>query len=148
MTFPSLLLFGQLRLGDMNVKVSNQHQTFAGAKFTKGKLILLPLGSLQVLTVDKVQKHHCIMTCTSSPNVRYLVQPWKCDFSKKSGLFCPYWMVKEGPNADESCLQKHSIKVGTLTIPCFTNKKVVEKGTPLLVEPAEEQGAKKKKVAT
>ena len=55
-------------------------------------------------------------------------------------------MVKEGEDKDDSCLVESTLKIGNLFIPCFTNKKAIEKGTPLALEPAEEaQSSKKKK---
>ena len=46
-------------LGDPEVQVSNNHQIFAGEKFNKGKLVLLPLGFAQVIPKDKEPKNAC-----------------------------------------------------------------------------------------
>ena len=54
----------QLRLGDPKLLVSNHHQVFTSVKVNKGKLLLLPMGTLQLLPMDKIQKHHCIIRCT------------------------------------------------------------------------------------
>ena len=48
---------------------------------------------------------------------------------KKTGIFCPYWLVKEGENKEDSCLTMSTLKHGGLHIPIFTNKKPIEKGT-------------------
>lgn len=106
--------------------------------------MLLPLGSLQVLPQDKVTKNQCIITSTDLQKQVYLVQPWKCDFYKEHGLFVPYWMVKEAPSLEEANLEKTHVKVGSLRIPAFTNKKVIEKGASLLCEPSEENVKKRK----
>ena len=135
----------QHRLGDFPVLVSNQHEIFAGAKFPKGKLQLLPMGSLQLALLAKAPKGACIIKSKDLSDSGYIVQPWKCDFTKKTGMFCPYWMVKEGEDKDDSCLVESTLKIGNLFIPCFTNKKAIEKGTPLALEPAEEAKSSKKK---
>lgn len=127
--------------------VSNQHEIFAGAKYNKGKLQLLPMRTLQLLSLAKASKGACIIKSKDLENEGYLVQPWKCDFNKKAGMFCPFWMVKEGENKEDSCLTKSTVKVGNLHIPCFTNKKPLEKGCPLLVEPDDTSSSKKKRAA-
>ena len=55
----------ELRLGDPQVLVSNHHQVFTSAKINKNKLILLPMGTLQLLPMDKIQKNHCIIRCSA-----------------------------------------------------------------------------------
>ena len=64
---------------------------------------------------------------------------------KRTGAFIPYWMVKEGTSADECCLSRTSIKAGKYSIPAYVNKRLIEEGTPLLVEPAEEKESAPKK---
>eukprot|EP00435_Cladocopium_sp_Y103_P009961 s1829_g2.t1 len=132
-------------LGDFEVLVSNQNEVFAGAKYNKGKLQLLPMGTLQLLPVAKASKGACIIKSKDLENEGYLAQPWKFDFNKKAGLFCPFWMVKEGEDKDDSCLTRSTVKVGNLHIPCFTNKEPIEKGCPLLVEPDDTSSPKKKR---
>ncbi|CAL1152341.1 unnamed protein product [Cladocopium goreaui] len=133
------------RIGDVDVLVSNQNQIFAGSKINKGKLLLLPMGSLQVASADQVSKTQCIITSNDLVGQVYVVQPWRCDFQKESGLFIPYWMVKEAAKPEDACLQKHSVKLGPLHIPAYTNKKQIDKGVALLCEPSED-GTKKRKV--
>ena len=113
--------------------VSNQNQIFAGSKINKGKLLLLPMGSLQVASADQVSKTQCIITSNDLVGQVYVVQPWRCDFQKGSGLFIPYWMVKEAAKPEDACLQKHSVKLGPLHIPAYTNKKQIDKGVPCFV---------------
>lgn len=125
--------------------VSSQNHIFAGEKFNKGKLLLLPMGTLQVVAASKASSSQCIIRSSNLKDNVYVVIPWKCDFGKKSGLFCPFWMVKEEPTAEDSCLQKRTIQVGSLMVPAYSNKKQIEKGTALFVGPAEETPSKKRK---
>lgn len=133
------------RFGEFPVLVSNQHELFAGANFNKGKFQLLPLGSLQLVLLADAPKGSCIIKSKEFDDMGYLVQPWKCDFNKKTGTFCPYWYIKEGENKDDSCLTMSTLKHGGLRIPIFTNKRPIEKGTPLFVEPDDTTTSKKKK---
>ena len=95
------------RLGDMEVEVSNQNQIFAGKKFANGKLLLLPLGSLSVVAVDKTVKTQCCITSTELSGQVYVLQPWRCDFQKKLCLFIPYFYGKEAPSIEEARLEVH-----------------------------------------
>ena len=103
------------------------------------------MGSLQVASADQVSKTQCIITSNDLVGHVYVLQPWRCDFQQESGLFIPYWMVKEAAKPEDACLQKHSVKLGPLHIPAYTNKKQIDKGVALLCEPSED-GTKKKKV--
>lgn len=134
-----------LRLGDFDIAVSNQHQIFAGQKFNKEKLKLLPIGSLNIVPTDKIGKSRCVIQCNELVAKAFVVQPWKCDFTKKSGIFNPFWMVKEAEKAEDACLALQKLKVGNLHIPVYVNTKQIEKGTPLLAEPLPEETSKKQK---
>ena len=133
-------------LGDPQLAVSNHNQVFTAGKVTKGKLVLLPIGTLQLLPMDKIQKHHCIIRCKDLDKQVFLAQAFKCDFVKETGLFCPHWMVKPGSSVDESPLAKQVFNQSNLHIPALVNKKQVEKHALLQAEPEEEQssGTKKK----
>lgn len=115
----------------MDILVSNQQELFAGSKIAKNKLVLLPMGVLTRVPADKVAKNQTTISATGLKHDVYVIHPWKADFQKKTGMFCPYWYVKEG---EEGCLEKKTMKIGALTVPYFTNKKQVERGTPLWLE--------------
>lgn len=130
----------------MSVLVSNQNELFAGDKIAKNKLLLLPLGVLTKVTKDKVVKNQTIITSSGLKDAVYVAQPWKADFQKKTGMFCPYWYVKE---EEDGCLEKKNMKIGALQVPYYTNKKAVEIGARLCVEIEEggdSKAAKKRKV--
>ena len=135
----------QPRLGDQDVAVSNTHQVFAGGRIGKGKLVIMPLGFVQVVHVDKLLKTSCSIKAPDMKDHCFIITPWRVDFVKRTGAFIPYWMVKEGTSADECCLSRTSIKAGKYSIPAYVNKRLIEEGTPLLVEPAEEKESAPKK---
>ena len=90
--------------------VSSQSHIFAGEKFNKGKLLLLPMGTLQVVAASKASSSQCIIRSSNLKDNVYVVIPWKCDFGKKSGLFCPFWMVKEEPTAEDPACKSEPFK--------------------------------------
>lgn len=133
------------RLGEADLCVSTNHLVYTEKKINKNKLTLLPMGTLQLLPVDKIQPGHCIVRCTALTGQVFLVQGFKCDFVKESGLFCPYWMIKEGSSMEDSMLARQILKHGNLSIPTFINKKQLEKHTLLEVEPVEDTSGTQKK---
>ena len=103
------------------------------------------LGFVQVVHVDKLLKTSCSIKAPDMEDHCFIITPWRVDFVKRTGAFIPYWMVKEGTSADERCLSRTSIKAGKYSIPAYVNKRLIEQGTPLLVEPAEEKESAPKK---
>lgn len=138
-------MLSHARLGEADLCVSTNHQVFTEKKINKKKLTLLPMGTLQLIPVDKIQQGHCVIRCTALTGHVFVVQALRCDFVKEAGLFCPYWMIKEGDTVEDSPLARQVLKHGNLSIPTLVNKKQLDKHTLLEVEPQEDTSATKKK---
>ena len=136
-----------LRLGEMEVLVSNLNQLFSGAKYNKGKLVLFPLGTLQLVPNEKVIKNQVVIKCSDFQHKVFVVTAARVDFSKATGFFCPFWFIKEGltDEKDECIMQRQLLKHENLHIPVFVNKKQVDKNYPLLLEPEADPKQKKQK---
>ena len=116
---------------------------------TKGNLILLPLGSLQLMKVDQVAKSQtCIKSSHLPKDKVYVVNSFKCDFVKETGLFCPYWFIKTGEDKNDCIMTRQMVKHGNLQIPAYVNKNKVDKGTPLVLEPPDDVTSSSKKRKT
>ena len=123
------------RLGDFEIKASNQGQVFADDKYKKNEMMLLPLGSLLKVPEDKVQKNQISIKKKDMKGFVYVIQGFKCDFAKETGWFCPFWMVKEAETKDDACLARSTLKINDMVVPCYTNKVALKSGDLLLLEP-------------
>ena len=121
------------------------HELFSGCKYSKGKLVLLPLGTLQLMPAEKITKNQCAIKMAHVKDQVFVVQPWRVDFVKESGMFSPYWLMKEAAEMDDACMAKQVLKIDELLVTAYVNKKVIEKGTLLLLEPSETDASKKRK---
>lgn len=128
-------------MGHVKVLVTNHGHVFAGESFKKGDLVLVPMGTLHRLDVANVGKNQVTIKCKNLPkDMVYVVQPSKCDTTKQTGWFCPYWMVKEATVESDGTMTRQVLKQGSLEIPCYINAKKVETGTPLLLVPLQGAG--------
>ena len=95
---------------------------WATKTFTKGKLLLLPVGMLQA-----VKEVKDTMVLMSFQQVKFQIAPPKLDLKAKEGMLVPYFHIKL--TGDRS---KAITKSGDTTVPCWKNVQKVEPGDQLL----------------
>lgn len=114
------------------------NELFAANKIAKNKEQLLFLGVLTQVASDQVGKSQATMAATALKDDIHVIQPWKADFQKQTGIFCPYRRVKE---EKDGCLE-HKYEDGRPAVTKLHQQEGEEIGTPLCAE-AEDVGESK-----
>lgn len=130
----------------MDLVLSNNNQLFANSKFTAKALVLVPCGPVQLVASDKISKTSITLTLAGmGPEKVFVVQSSRCDFSKPTGMFCPFFWMKEAAEDEEFNMVRSTLKHKDLTIPCYRNSKAVARGSRLLLEAQPEPKKKARK---
>ena len=122
--------------GEPNVAISNTGSLYARKPMKKGNLKLAPFGSVQICDGSKMAKNACVLQVQGSTET-FVVSPPKADFKKGSGVFVPFHLLKHADDGDDAAgnMEKVQMKYEKMTIPVYKNKRNIDEGTELLLEP-------------
>ena len=87
----------------------------------------------------------CIKSSLLKAGKVYVVNNFRVDFTKMTGIFAPYWHIKPAGEHEEANMKKDTLKHGNLHIPILVNTKQVLDGTLLRYEPEVDASASKKR---
>ena len=121
--------------GEPDVTISNTGSLYA-RKTMKGSLKLAPFGSVQICDMSKMAKNACVLQVQGRTET-FVVAPPKADFKKGSGSFVPFHLLKHADDGNEAAgnMEKVQVKHEKMTIPVYKNKRQIDEGTELLLEP-------------